>query len=678
MTHTHRHIAQPAPQGRSLPFNLTWTAAALISIVILAAVLRLVNAAAFADGNTYYTAAAENMLRSPSHFFYAVADAGGVTVDKPPVALWIQALFAGVLGVSGFSVTLPSILAGVLSVLLLYHLVRKWHGPTAGLIAALVLAVTPISVAVDRTNNLDSILIFALLLATWAFVRAVETGKWRHLLIGAALIGVGFNIKMLQAYLIVPALFGLYFLSADLPWRKKFTQVMAAGMLALAVSLSWAAVVDLTPADQRPYVGGSETNSVLELALGYNGMSRLLGVDGRPGENAPAGSAPVADDSASVTDRVSVNADDNGAGIGGARPSGPGGSDEIGDAGVTRLFESALANELAWLLPFALLSAGLMAFHTRLTLPLSGAHRSLMLWGGWLVTGVVFFSVSSFFHAYYLATLAPALAALVGIGAVTLWHMRADRPRLALGLAAGMLGATLGVQALTLSYYGALPLLLPAAAAAIAAAIADRVLNQNRAVAVLTLAALLIVPAAWSGLTAINANNANLPQAYIDQDGGGMAGIAQVPDAARERADSALLALVSLTEAADTTYDLVVDSSHTGSTITLESDLDVLFFGGFNGQDDIYSAEDIAAMVANSEVGYVLTAGGPAGSGAAWVTETCTIVEDIALPTLGGASGGAQGDDAALRPPPLGMTPPAGMGPGGANGGAQNLYNCTQ
>jgi 4-amino-4-deoxy-L-arabinose transferase-like glycosyltransferase len=666
---------------RARSFSVTWVTIALAIIVIMAAGLRLVNASAIGDGNTYYTAAVENMLQSPSNFFYGVADAGGVTVDKPPLGLWIQAIFGAVLGVNGFTVTLPSIIAGTLSVLVLYHLVKKGFGSTAGLIAALVLAITPVSIAVDRTNNVDSILIFVLLLATWAFVRAVETGKWRHVLIGAALVGVGFNVKMLQAYLILPALYAFYLFAASVPWRRKVMQLVAATVVLLAVSLSWVAVVDLTPADSRPYVGSSESNSALELVVGYNGLTRLLGGMGVPGGNPPANvDAP--------------NSAANGDAPTGFMMGGPGGTSEIGAAGATRLFEEALANELAWLLPFGLLSIGVLVFRRRITFPLAREHGAVMLWGGWLLTGVVFFSVASFFHAYYLATLAPALAALVGIGAVTVWNGSGWLWR---GIGAVMIALTVAVQFGIITLYGvdAMPFVVAVGAALLTAGVVALValpigkgVRPSMIVAVGGIAVLFAIPTLWSGATAFDTNaNAQLPAAYAGASTSGFGG--GMSRAAGMMGDMfAPITEYALANTSDAKYDLVVPSSMMGSQITLNTDLTVLYSGGFSGQDDVYSADEFAQMVSAGEIGVVMGISEETELGA-YVASACRLVEGVSIqaPNIA-AIGELFGGTPPMAPPTAGGGNDTGSGmpgfpPGGMPGGpgmpfgSSTLYDCS-
>ncbi|MDP4161129.1 MAG: glycosyltransferase family 39 protein, partial [Bacillota bacterium] len=258
----------------------------LIGIALLAAFLNIYGIWKDQYANAYYTAAVTSMLQSFHNFFFASFDPGGfVTVDKPPVAFWIQTLFASVLGVHGWSVILPQALAGVGSVLLIYVLVKPSFGKTSARLAALVAACTPVAVAVSRTNNVDSLLVFTLLVATWMLFRAVKTKKWIWSVASFAMIGVGFNIKMLQAYMVLPAFYLFYLLAFKVNWKKKLGVLAVSTATLLIVSLSWPLIVDSIPSENRPYIGSSQTNSVLELAFGYNGISRLTGQGGPGGGN---------------------------------------------------------------------------------------------------------------------------------------------------------------------------------------------------------------------------------------------------------------------------------------------------------------------------------------------------------------------------------------------------------
>ncbi|HEX6796815.1 MAG TPA: glycosyltransferase family 39 protein [Ktedonobacterales bacterium] len=396
---------------------------ALAAILLLAACCDFYALQREGYANLYYAAAIRSMLESWHNFFFVAFDPGGfVSVDKPPLGFWVQAASAKLLGFSGFSILLPEALAGVASVGVLYMLVRRIFGSLPALLAALALAITPVSVVTNRNNTIDSLLVLTVLLAAYAVSRAVESGSLRWLLLCALLVGLGFNIKMLEAYLVVPALAAVYLLGAPLGWWKRLWHLAVAGVVMLAVSLSWVVAVDLTPASARPYVGSSGSNSELALALGYNGIQRLLG-------NLFRLPAQVAN----ATSTVAVTA-----------PGGPGGASENGAQGVFRLLNAQLGGQASWLLALGLLGmlatgwgfrpgSWLLALPARVrALRLSAMARAqahltpqqsvLVLWGVWTLTQAVFFSVAGFFHRYYLSMLAPGIAALAGIGVVLLWR----------------------------------------------------------------------------------------------------------------------------------------------------------------------------------------------------------------------------------------------------------------
>jgi 4-amino-4-deoxy-L-arabinose transferase-like glycosyltransferase len=306
--------------------------------------------------------------------------------------------------------------------------VRRAFGDVAGLLAALALAITPISVVTNRNNTIDSLLALTSLLAAWAVLKATEQGSLRWLAVGGLLVGLGFNIKMLQSWIILPALALVYLLGAPLRWRTRFLHLALAGVVMVVISLAWVVAVDLTPASERPYVGSSQTNSEMELAFGYNGIQRLTGALFNRG-GASSGS----------TSGFTFPT--------GAAGNGPGGAGENGQVGFFRLLNEQLGPQVSWLLPFALLgflaaaltsrgttpasesesSGGLSGWTRRLWSDSRNAHlnqqqQSLTLWGMWVLTQSVFFSIAGFFHTYYLSMLAPGIAALVGIGAVSLWR----------------------------------------------------------------------------------------------------------------------------------------------------------------------------------------------------------------------------------------------------------------
>jgi 4-amino-4-deoxy-L-arabinose transferase-like glycosyltransferase len=434
------HPARPqtAERGFTIPIGKYWNRLPLLPVLLLAAILNFYQLSREGYSNAYYAAAIKSMMQNWHNFFFNSFDPGGfVTIDKPPLGFWLQVASAKLFGFSGVALMLPQALAGVLSVALLYYLISRMFGRTAGLLAALALAVTPISVVTNRNNTIDSTLVLVVLLGAWAVSRAVETGKLRWLLLCAVFVGLGFNIKMLQAYLVLPA-FGLfYLLAARIGWRRRLLHLVLATVVLLVVSLSWVTAVDLTPASQRPWFGSTTNNSALSLATGYNGLQRLTGNSSVSGSNA------------------------------GGNGNGPGGVGENGPTGPLRLLNSQLGSQIGWLLPLAVIGFFVAAWRVpsgcrrrgrspgSASWPLDERQGTLVMWGMWLLTTGAFFSVAGFYHTYYLVMVAPAIAALSGIGVVTLWHAyRQSRSRIWWLLPASLL-AVAGVQAHILADYPA-------------------------------------------------------------------------------------------------------------------------------------------------------------------------------------------------------------------------------
>lgn len=257
-------------------FKITKENILLILITALSAVLNLVNLSKEGYANGYYAAAVRSMTVSFKNFFFVAFDPTGfVTIDKPPLGFWLQAISAKIFGFSGWSIILPQALAGIISVITIYFIVRKAFGSTAGLLSALFLAVTPVFVAVSRNNTIDNTLVMFLLFACLALSKAAEKGKLKYLILSMALVGVGFNVKMLQAYLVVPALYITYLLSTATSIKKRIVHLAAGTVVLIAVSLSWALIVDSIPASSRPYVDSTTNNRVMQLISGHNGTERL-------------------------------------------------------------------------------------------------------------------------------------------------------------------------------------------------------------------------------------------------------------------------------------------------------------------------------------------------------------------------------------------------------------------
>src|SRR5437660_282405 len=279
--------------------SILWHRLALAGIMFISIFMNFFQLGQNGFGNLYYAAGVRSMLDNWHTFFFVSYDPGGfVTISSPPLGFWLQVVSAKLLVFTPFSVFLPQAIAGVLSVLLLYYLVRRHFGVVAGLLAALALALSPISVVTNRNITIDSTLALILLVGAWAVLRAAETGRLRWLLLTAVIVGIGFNIKMLEAYLVVPAFGLLYLLAAPRSIWKRIGHLTVAAVLLLVISLSWVVAVDLTPASQRPYVGSTQDNSELTLALGYNGIQRLLGSFGGFGGGARANTSTNASNGA--------------------------------------------------------------------------------------------------------------------------------------------------------------------------------------------------------------------------------------------------------------------------------------------------------------------------------------------------------------------------------------------
>ena len=367
-----------------------WVRPALLTLLGATAFLYLWDLGASGWANSFYSAAVQAGTVSWKAFFFGSFDASNfITVDKPPASLWVMELSTRLFGVSSWSILAPQALEGVAAVGLLYATVRRWFTPAAALIAGAVLALTPVAALMFRFNNPDALLVLLMVGATYATVRALERGRTRWLALAAALVGTGFLTKMLQADLVVPALALTYLIAAPVSLRRRLVQLLIAGGVLVVASGWWVAIVQLIPASARPYIGGSQDNSLLNLIFGYNGFGRLSG---------------------SETGSV------GGGGVAGSM---------WGPTGWNRLFLSSFGGQISWLMPAALILLGGGLWLTRRLPRVDRTRAALLLWGGSLVvTALVFSFAQGIIHPYYSVALAPPTAALVGTGSVMLWQRR--------------------------------------------------------------------------------------------------------------------------------------------------------------------------------------------------------------------------------------------------------------
>ena len=648
--------------ARALPTKTTWHRLVLVVILVLSAFLNFYNLAGEGYGNPYYAAGVKNMLTSWSNFFFASFDAGFVSIDKPPLGLWIEAASAWLFGFHGWALLLPQAIAGVLSVALIYHLVRRPFGSVAGLIAALALAVTPIVVATGRNNTADMLLVLTVLVAAWAVVRATETGRLRWLLLCAVIVGVGFNIKMMQAFLVLPAFYLLYLVAAPVPRLRRFVHLGLATVVLVAVSLSWGVVVDLTPPTERPYVGSSQHNSALELASGYNGLSRLVG-RGNELIN-PQGGFNIG----SASDGQSAQ------GPGGPGGGGPGGVGENGEKGPLRLLDQQLAGQIGWLLPLAVVGLLAAGSQRRPRLPLDRKHQALVLWGMWLLTMYGFFSVAGMFHRYYLVMLAPALAALVGIGAMTLWKDYRSPGWRGWLLPLTLVGVAAVQDYIILSSYEGWPLwLVPGisglclvATGVLAVARLRKRQGETRAysklllgAAVLGMLALLVAPAVWSSYRVFlqGSGDGGGPMVAAGprpvESGGGPGGPGGPPRGGPPpggpggpggEGNAALVEYLQANKG-DAEYLIATTDAHRASSLILNTDDKVIDLNGFEGHDPVFTADELAGLVDKGAVRFFLAGGGPGGSdmeSTRWIEDNCEQVpeEEWQSPDAGEQGGG--------------------------------------
>jgi 4-amino-4-deoxy-L-arabinose transferase-like glycosyltransferase len=367
--------------------NPAWARPSLLALLALTLVLYLWDLDRNGYANDFYAAAVQAGTRSWKAFFFGSFDSSNfITVDKTPASLWVMEISGRIFGFSSWSMLVPQALEGVASAAILYAAVRRWFGPGAGLLAGLVLALTPAAALIFRFNNPDALLVLLMTAAGYAVTRSLERerGATRWLVLAGVLVGLAFLAKMMQAFLVIPG-FGLAYLWAGPAriWRRLWQLLAAIGGVVAGAGW-WVLIAQLTPAADRPYFGGSTNNNIVQLALGYNGLGRLDG-----------------------TETGSIG--------GGSRFGGP--------AGIFRLFGSEFGGQISWLLPAALLALVALLWVSRRAARTDRVRAFALLWGGWLlVTGVTFSYMQGIIHPYYMVALAPAIAALVGVGGMALWQ----------------------------------------------------------------------------------------------------------------------------------------------------------------------------------------------------------------------------------------------------------------
>jgi 4-amino-4-deoxy-L-arabinose transferase-like glycosyltransferase len=651
-----------------------WARPALGALLLGTGLLYLVGLGASGYANSFYSAAVQAATQSWKAFFFGSFDASNfITVDKPPASLWIMDFSARLFGVNAWSILVPQALEGVAAVGLLYATVRRRFGAGAGLLAGAVLALTPVATLMFRFDNPDALLTLLLVASAYALTRALEHASSRWLVLAGALVGLAFLAKMLQALTVVPGFAVVYLLAAPTSLGRRVRQLLGSGAALVAAAGSWVAIVELWPAGSRPYIGGSQRNSVLELVFGYNGFGRITG-------------------------------DESGSVVGGG---GPGGAGAWGPTGITRLFGAEMGTQISWLLPAALLTAGLLLWTSRRAPRTDGRRAEVLLWSSWLVvTGLVFSFAQGIIHPYYTVALAPAIGALVGIGGAYAWHKRASfgvRVAVALTVAASVVWAHhLLVRTPGWQPWLRTGVLVAGLAAAGGLLVPPARLPRRRAAEVVTactlVAAALAAPAAYSIETASTPHTGAIPAAGpagasssggFGRPGGARAfrggaapappggGLFAAPGAgggapafgggARPRggglgglldASTPNAALVRLLQSGASGYRWAAATvgANSAAGVQLASGEPIMAIGGFNGTDPTPSLAQFEADVAAGRVHYFLAGGargfaggrGTSSAIASWVEQhfTSTTVGGVMvydLSTTSGAAGSAWG-----------------------------------
>lgn len=631
-------VAVPIPSLSAV--RARWQPLALGVIVVVSIVLYSWDLGSEGWSNPFYSAAVKSMSENLTNFLFGAFDpAGVVTVDKPPMAFWPQVVSSWIFGYHGWALLLPQVLEGAAAVFLLHRTVRRWAGENVALLAALILAITPVTVAIDRSTNPDTMLTLLCVAAAYALTRSVEPGiaarsatKW--LLQAAFWVGCGFVSKMLAGWMIAPALILAYLVGRDASWGRRLLDLLGAAAVLLASSLWWVALTAWWPG-QKPYIGGSTDGSAWDLIIGYNGLGRLFGDGaGMPsGGGVPGGGLP---DGAELP---AGNGSPNG---------GFGGMSTMfgGQSGLFRMFGDSAGGQISWLLPICLLvlvvvaATGFRRWRTKAPADHS-ARANWVLWGSWLVILALVFSLQGgTFHPYYTTELAPAVAALTAGGLAVLWRLRRNPGAAwlllptAIALTAGWAWVVISrdsswngwlryaVVFLALLAIGGLVLVrfsgsLPTAAV--------------RTAGVAGLSAVLLAPFVWSIGTAVAGGGGAIPMAGPAVPGlgglssgdfsnaGGPAGTPGSADPAGMLTEIMGGMLGRLGAEQQKILDYAVKNAHgaeivmaveggsmASSSYIIDSDATIIGMGGFSGVDNAPSVDLLTSWKAAGKLAFVL------------------------------------------------------------------------
>lgn len=620
-----------------------WTLPALL---VLTGALYLFGALHNDMANSYYAAAVQAASQDWTAWLFGSLDAANyVSVDKPPLATMLMGLSARLFGFSSFSMLLPSVLAGVGSVWLVYGAVKRQFGFTSAVIAGATLMLTPVAALMFGFNNPDAILTLMLTASGYAFLRSLE-GRRPLLWLGLAglFTGLAFNTKMLQGLMVLPAMAVVYLVFAKPPIVKRLLHVIFAGVITTMSTLWWSVLVWLTPAGSRPWVGSTNDNNIWSLIFGYNGFGRLLG--GRGGGGGPGGGTPPSGGIGGTTtlqtagSTTQTMADGTGmmpGGMGGGPGGGhgPGGTGFGGQTGIFRIFNNDFGPNIAWLLVLALAGGGLMLWILRKTPRTNRGRAAVIFWMLWLLIHIVIFSMTSgIIHPYYVVVMAPAVAALVGISLPFLWGAYTRRKPYA-WLLPLLVGVTVAIAVIILGYAGTMTWLmwivgllgLTGMIGLLVNLYAPRRWLQNLAI-IAAIAACTLAPTVYTLATVNVAHTGSIPTA------GPSSTAMQGSNNETSQANSQLVQYL-LEHQNGATWLVAVASANESAAIQLTSGQPVMAVGGFNGSDTPLTLEQFKQLVEAGKVKYYAISshsrggGGPGGGNneiMTWVKQTGTVV----------------------------------------------------
>ena len=618
---------------------------ALPVLLALTGALYLFGALHNGMANSYYAAAVQAASQDWTAWLFGSLDAANyVSVDKPPLATMLMGLSARLFGFSSFSMLLPSVLAGVGSVWLVYGAVKRQFGFTSAVIAGATLMLTPVAALMFGFNNPDAILTLMLSASGYAFLRSLE-GKRPLLCLGLVglFTGLAFNAKMLQGLMVLPAMVLVYLVFAKPPMVTRFLHLMFAGVITTMSTLWWSVLVWLTPAGSRPWVGSTSDNNIWSLIFGYNGFGRLLG--GRGGGGGPGGTPPSGGMGATTTlqtagsttqtmaDGAGMMPGGMGGGPGGGH--GPGGTGFGGQTGIFRIFNNDFGSNIAWLLVLALAGGGLLLWILRKTPRTNRGRAAVIFWMLWLLIHIVIFSMTSgVIHPYYVVVMAPAVAALVGISLPFLWGAY-TRCKPYAWLLPVLVGVTAVTTVIILGYAGTMTWLmwivgllgLTGMIGLLVNLYAPRRWLQNLAI-IAALAACTLASTVYTLATVNVAHTGSIPTA------GPNSTAMQGSNNEKSQADSQLVQYL-LEHQHGARWLVAVASANESAAIQLTSGQPVMALGGFNGSDTPLTLEQFKQLVKAGKVKYYAISshgrggGGPGGGNneiTTWVKQTGTVV----------------------------------------------------